>query len=215
MVRSLSGQIIREEGLRYNPGLLESAERRCSLVGYWQSEKYFFDLRDELRGRLEPGQPLTPLHRNIERLITAAGNRAVLLHVRRTDYVGNPFHVVLPPDYYREAAALVAAKVPEPVFFIFSDDPQWCRANLKLHYEVVIAEDPNGTDNGAPGPRRWYSLADAPVPPRYHSEQLIQLVGSVADADVDDGVIIAPKIWVGAELNQDPPDIIPSRWIRL
>src|SRR5260370_26840431 len=70
-----------------------------------------------------------------ERAILDAGQRSVFVHVRRTDYVGNPYHVVLPMEYYREAAALIAAKVPDPVFFIFSDDPEWCEANFKRSEE--------------------------------------------------------------------------------
>jgi hypothetical protein len=58
MVHSLLGQIIREEGFPYKPALFENAPRKCSLVGYWQCEKYFFGLREELRERLLPREPL-------------------------------------------------------------------------------------------------------------------------------------------------------------
>ena len=133
------GQIIREEEFPYNPALFENAPRKCSLVGYWQCEKYFFGLRDELRERLLPREPLPARSIATERAILDAGERSVFVHVRRTDYVGNPYHVVLPMDYYREAAALIAAKVPDPVFFIFSDDPEWCEANFKLPYHTTIA----------------------------------------------------------------------------
>ena len=135
----LNGQIIREEGFSYQPALFENAPRKCSLVGYWQCEKYFFGLRDELRERLLPREPLPARSIATERAILDAGERSVFVHVRRTDYVGNPYHVVLPMDYYREAAALIAARVPDPVFFVFSDDPEWCEANFKLPYHTTIA----------------------------------------------------------------------------
>src|SRR5579862_7056000 len=99
-VRTTNGQIIREQGFSYQPALLEKAPRACSLVGYWQCEKYFFGLRDELRERLLPSQPLPAQSIAIERAILDAGERSVFVHVRRTDYVGNPYHVVLPIDYY-------------------------------------------------------------------------------------------------------------------
>ena len=54
MVRGLRGQIIREEGFSYKPALFENAPRKCSLVGYWQCERYFFGMRDELRKHLVP-----------------------------------------------------------------------------------------------------------------------------------------------------------------
>jgi hypothetical protein len=47
VVHRLCGQIIREEGFPYKPALFENAPRKCSLVGYWQCEKY---------GRFEPKQ---------------------------------------------------------------------------------------------------------------------------------------------------------------
>jgi len=139
VVRSLLGQIIHEQGFPYNPALFENAPRKCSLVGYWQCEKYFFGLRDELRERLLPREPLPARSIATERAILDAGERSVFVTVRRTDYVGNPYHVVLSMDYYREAAALVAAQVPDPVFFVFSDDPQWCETNFKLPYQTTIA----------------------------------------------------------------------------
>ena len=58
MVHGLRGQTIREEGFSYKPALFENAPRKCSLVGYWQCERYFFGLRDELRERLVPRDPL-------------------------------------------------------------------------------------------------------------------------------------------------------------
>src|ERR1700732_2759187 len=58
VVHSMLGQVIREEEFSYKPALFENAPRKCSLVGYWQCEKYFLELRDELRERLQPGGPL-------------------------------------------------------------------------------------------------------------------------------------------------------------
>jgi len=116
VVHGLWGRIIREEGLPYQSALFENAPRKCSLVGYWQCEKYFFGLRHELRERLLPREPLPARSIATEPAILDAGERSVLVHVRRTDYVGNPYHGVLPMEYYREAAALIAAKVADPVF---------------------------------------------------------------------------------------------------
>src|SRR5260370_21808512 len=102
VVHSVWGRIIREEEFSYKPELFENAPRKGSLVGYWQCEKYFFGLRDELRERLLPREPLPARSIATERAILDAGQRSVFVHVRRTDYVGNPYHVVLPMEYYRE-----------------------------------------------------------------------------------------------------------------
>src|SRR4029077_14429704 len=100
---------------------------------------FFWGLRDK-RGRpLSPREPLPERSCTTEQAILRAGKRSVFVNVRRTDYVGNPYHVVLPMDYYGKAAALIGVKVPDPVFFVFSDESEWCEVNFKLPYQTVIA----------------------------------------------------------------------------
>lgn len=215
LVHRLLGQIIREGQFPYQPQLFENAARKCSLVGYWQCEKYFFGLRDELRERLLPREPLPAGLFTTEMAILDAGGRAVFAHVRRTDYVANPYHVVLPMDYYLEAAALVAGKVPNPVFFIFSDDPEWCEANFKLPYPTTIVRNPDLTEG------RHLGREDADL-------YLMRLCGHAIianssyswwgawlGADIKGGMVIAPKVWFGPAFEADPRDIVPGRWIRL
>jgi len=215
VVHGLWGRIIREEGHPYKPALFENAPRKCSLVGYWQCERYFLGLRDELRERLLPREP--PPARSIaaERAILDAGERSVFVHVRRTDYVGNPYHPTLPMDYYREAAALIAAKVRDPAFFIFSDDPEWCEANFKLPYQTMFAGNFNRTVE------HHFGREDAELYLMRLSSHAIMANSSFSwwgawlGADIKGGIVIAPKIWFGPAANYDPRDIVPARWIRL
>ena len=214
VVRSLLGQIIREEGFPYNPALFENAPRKCSLVGYWQCEKYFFELREELKERLVFREPLPAWAIATERDILQAGERSAFVHVRRTDYVGNPYHVVLPMDYYREAAALIAGKVPDPVFFVFSDDPEWCEANFKLPYHTTIVRNFDRTE----GHHLGRDDADLYLM-RLCGHAIIANSsygwwGAWLGADTKRGIIIAPQIWFGPAFDADPRDIVPGRWIR-
>ena len=214
VVHSLLGQIIREEGFPYKPALFENAPRKCSLVGYWQCEKYFFGLRDELRERLLPREPLPARSIATGRAILDAGERSVFVHVRRTDYVGNPYHVVPPMEYYGEAAALIAAQVPDPVFFVFSDEPDWCEVNFKLPYHTTIV----GNDRTV---EHHLGREDADL-------YLMRLCGHAImansafswwggwlGADIKGGIVIAPKSWFGPAFKENPRDIVPCRWIRL
>tara|TARA_R110002020_G_scaffold3766_12_gene16601 strand:+ start:590 stop:1489 length:900 start_codon:yes stop_codon:yes gene_type:complete len=61
-------------------------------------------------------------------------SNAIAIHLRRGDYASNPkaarHHGVLSLDYYRRAADLLAGRVAEPVFYIFSDDPAYARSQL-------------------------------------------------------------------------------------
>jgi hypothetical protein len=215
VVHSLWGQVIREEGFPYQPVLLENAPRKCSLVGYWQCEKYFFGLRDELRERLLPRDPLPARSIATERAILDAGERSVFVHVRRTDYVGNPYHVVLPMDYYREAAALIAAKVHDPAFFIFSDDPDWCEANFKLPYRTTIVGNFNQTVEHHLGREDADLYLMRLCGHAIMANSSYSWWGGWLGADIKGGIIIAPKSWVGPACKDDPRDIVPDRWIRL
>ena len=215
LVQSLSGQIIREEELGCQPALFEKVSRRCSLVGYWQCEKYFFGLREELRERLLPREPLPERSQETKQEILDAGERSVFVTVRRTDYVGKPFHLVLPMEYYREAAATVAAKVPDPIFFVFSDEPEWCEANFSLAYRTRIAGNFHRTVGNHLGREDAELYLMRLCRHAIMANSSYSWWGAWLGADIKDGTVVAPKRWVGPALKEDPRDIIPGRWIRL
>jgi hypothetical protein len=215
VVHRLLGQIICEEEFPYNPALFKNAPRKCSLVGYWQCEKYFFGLRGELRERLLPREPLPARSIATERAILDVGERSVFVHVRRTDYVVNPHLVVLPMDYYREAAALIAAKVPDPVFFIFSDDPEWCEANFKLPYHTTIVRDFDRTVEHHLGREDADLYLMRLCGHAIIANSSFSWWGAWLGADIKGGIVIAPKSWFGPASTYDPRDIVPGRWMRL
>jgi hypothetical protein len=77
---------------------------------YVQDPKYFEDFTDDLK--LIYGQGIgAPIDR-------------VAIHVRRGDYVNNPFYVDLTQtDYYEKAMK----EFPNKKFLVFSDDIEWCK----------------------------------------------------------------------------------------
>jgi hypothetical protein len=215
VVHNLMGQIIREVEFSYKPEVFENAPRKCSLVGYWQSEKYFIGLRDELRERLLPREPLPAELIGTERAILDAGERSVFVHVRRTDYVGNPYHVALSMDYYREAAAFITGKVLEPEFFIFSDDPQWCEENFKLPYPTTIVRNFKRSDSHQLGREDADLFLMRLCSHAIIANSSYSWWGGWLGADVKGGMVIAPKIWFGPAWKHDARDIVPERWVRL
>ncbi len=215
VVHSLWGHIIREAEVPYKPTLFENAPRKCSLVGFWQCEKYFFGLRDELREHLLPCEPLPARSIATERAILDAGERSVFVTVRRTDYVGDPNHGVLPMDYYRKAAALIAAQVPDPIFFIFSDEPEWCEANFKLPYHTTIAGNFDRTVEPHLGREDAELYLMRLCSHAIMANSSYSWWGAWLGADIKGGIVIAPKSWFGPAAKYDPRDIVPGRWIRL
>jgi len=76
---------------------------------------------------------------------------SVGIHVRRGDYVYDSTvstaHGVCSLDYYRDAVSYIQGKVNDPVFFVFSDDMEWVKAELKPLGRFIFVDHNNG-ENG-------------------------------------------------------------------
>jgi len=139
LVRPLFRRWHFESGIAYDPGVLALHEPVC-LVGYWQSERYFIDIADRIRGDFTLQQAMTGTNAKLLELARSAGS--VGLHVRRGDFVSlndaAQVHGLCSIDYYRRAISLVKERCPECHFLVFSDDPQWARAELPLDASAVF-----------------------------------------------------------------------------
>ena len=117
--------------------------------GYFQFEKYFHHDRAEL---LKEFQPRTELDEKNKSVIAQIQNvAAVSLHIRRGDYVFNQaaaqFHGTCNLDYYQRAMSMIENQVKDPVFYIFSDDLNWVKENLKLKSPAVYVEHNKGMNS--------------------------------------------------------------------
>ncbi len=99
----------------------------CHLIGFFQSEKYFAHCAAEIRSLFAPNAGI--------RGDLAARYGGMLaqdtcsIHVRRADYLTQPFFTQLwATDYYEKATASFGADVR---FVVFSDDIAWCRMHFQ------------------------------------------------------------------------------------
>ena len=177
------------------------------LVGYWQSEKYFKDYEDVIRSDFTFGYPLDAPNSATAREIEAT--TAVCVSVRRGDYVTNPdvrrYHGVLSLEYYRSAAELIQRRVPDAHFFVFSDDIDWCRANLALGGRTTFVDH---DQNRPADDLRLMTLC------RHHimANSTFSWWGAWL-CENPDTVVVGPQRWAIAE--DVGPDLLPERWIRL
>jgi hypothetical protein len=102
-------------------------DRTTELRGYFQSERYFAHCADEVRHYFTPHHALSYyLERAFGDLLAA---KTCSIHVRRTDYIGNPTHPNLAAgDYYERAMSQFD---PGTTFVIFSDDIEWCKDRFR------------------------------------------------------------------------------------
>lgn len=110
------------------------------LYGYFQNEGYFKPVEATIRREFAFVTPPTTQNADMIAQIGTANHAgaAVSVHVRRGDYVFWPENLkifgVLPPSYYQQAFATIAAGETRPHFFIFSDEMDWAREHLRLDH---------------------------------------------------------------------------------
>ncbi len=148
--------------------------------------------------------------RNREAAEQIQTTNAISVHVRRGDYATNPatqaFHGILPAEYYRAAVREVSQAVRNPHFYVFSDDPDWCRHNLDLGHSTTFVDHnrARGSDD-----LRLMSLC------AHHiiANSSFSWWGAWLNPR-EEKIVIAPRRWV-ADSSIDARDVVPARWIQL
>lgn len=186
-----------------------AASERTYLDGYWQSEKYFSDIADTIRREFTIKTPPGPHAQAIAARITAT--ESVSVHVRRGDYVSdartNRAHGTCSVDYYRHCVQLVAERIVQPHFFLFSDNPDWVGANLRLEHPVtLVSRDPASTH---------YEDLRLMSQCRHHiiANSSFSWWGAWLDPRPDK-LVLAPQRW-GNDPRWDDRDLLPAGWIRV
>lgn len=176
------------------------------LEGYFQSDRYFADHADTIRRDLAVLPPPTPPNADMAERI--AGSCAVSVHVRRGDYVTNRKVAArlgaLDPTYYRHAADYIAERL-DPVFFLFSDDPDWAEANLRFDNPVVVVRQPDPA----------YEDLRLMAACRHHiiANSSFSWWGAWLNS-LSDKIIVAPRMWF-RDPAIDTSTIVPSGWVTL
>lgn len=123
----------------YDPRFLQ-APADCLIFGYFQTSLYFESIESMLRMELST-QDLG-LEKGHERLADQLRQlNSVAIHVRRTDYTGNPNLNICDLRYYSKAMEHMRSSVENPAFHVFTDDPSWCRQHFTSSDTTVIDRD--------------------------------------------------------------------------
>ena len=121
-VQVTSNSVVRESGFAFDEELFNNCADGVDLLGYYQSEKYFKHIADEIRKDFAFGEEVI---KDCKAFFTEyfVDKKVISLHVRRGDYVANPNHPVQETSYYEEALKQFDE---DDQVIIFSDDPEWC-----------------------------------------------------------------------------------------
>jgi len=179
--------ILYEKGLRYDPDYLCPPDN-STVVGYWQSAKYFSSVANKVKQAFKFKTPRAVLSQ-------------IALHVRRQDYVGlQHFHGMPSIEYYREAVAHIRREVGMLVpVVVFSDDRGWCRENLP---DFPVYEGKDKYDDLQEMASCEYAVI---------ANSSFSWWGAWLGPQK---LVVAPKKWF-ADPSIDSTDIIPERWVKL
>lgn len=129
--RDKNVDILKELVLEYHEICIDRSKQSHLLTGFRQSPLYFDKYRADILRQFVPNYKQTNSVREWIRLINDTPY-SVSLHIRRGDYVKAGLCIGL--DYYYEAVSRVLLEHPDAVFFVFSDNIQWVKDNLKIDW---------------------------------------------------------------------------------
>lgn len=200
----LSYPVFWPRSFAYDPRF-ERISRPVYQVGYWQSEKYFDWNRARLLQDIQLVNPILATTPWLEQILNT---RSVALHIRRGDYVSNAaaaqFHGLCDMVYYHTAVQALKQQFPDIHVFVFSDEPDWARANLRLDVPTFYVDaNPGQVDLELMRQCRHHVVANSSF--SWWAAWLCESVGQV---------VHAPRRWF-ADPTTDTSDVVPENWIQL
>lgn len=176
------------------------------ISGYWQSYKYFSSISKLVRVDYRLTYKIDKTYYEIQEKIK--NSKSVMIHVRRGDYLLNgnlEKHGVIDIEYIKKGMTYYIDRLPKPVFFVFSDDIEWCKANIPQFKNTVFFE--KDCDEG----KTSFSLM--------RQCQHFLISNSTFSwwaawlSDYKKKHVICPKNWF-RENDIDTSDLIPPNWKR-
>ena len=199
-----SNQIIQENSFNFDENLFLNCPDNIDIVGYYQSEKYFKHIEDEIREdfSFKNDMKIECLSFLCD-LMSQNKSDIISLHIRRGDYLTNPNHQLQEIEYYERALKYLPSNIP---VLIFSDDSEWCKGQAIFSDDRFYISEENSTDIDL----CLMSLCS------YHIIANSSFSWWGAWLAKESKKIIAPKNWFGgACINHSTEDLYCSGWIIL
>ena len=180
------------------------------LNGYFQSDKYFEDssvrqqLRKQILSKIDEylGQgDVADLRQEIR------NSASVSMHIRRGDYLTpvskETYGGICTDEYYSKAMELVRLKNPDAVFYIFSNDIDWCRTRYKDEENVRFV-NVSGEDSDI---KEFFLMSEC----RHHilANSSYSFWAAFLNAEGKEGLNIVPSKWTNTRQMKD----IYSSWM--
>jgi len=179
------------------------------LEGFWQSEKYFEDIKETIKKDFE--FPSIHDKQNNELLNELKSVKSVSIHIRKgKDYKKPLFSGTCGLDYYVQAINTIKSQIENPKFYIFSDNFEWCKENLSFCDPVYV--DWNSTY----GPLNYLDMQlMSNCKHNIIANSSYSWWGAWLNKNPNK-IVIGPKKWFNSSSEKfDSSDIIPENWTKL
>lgn len=199
---------IQEKYFHFDQAILKLPDN-IFLDGYWQSEKYFPNVKETLRKEFLVKTPAIGKNEKILKQIDSG--ESINIHVRRANYITNKhtnkIHGTCGINYYKKCISAIAEKVKNPYFFIFSDDPNWTKNNLKLNYPTIFVTHNDATTD--------YEDLRLMTHCKHHiiANSTFSWWGAWL-CNNPNKIIFAPHKWFN-DTSKDTKDLLPKCWIKM
>ena len=188
---------LQEHHYEYSVDLVNNCPDNFSLWGFFQTEKYFKHIEDQIRKDFTFKKQIRD---ECKEIIEEVFDNPIALHVRRGDFlINHANHHNLSMDYYAKALSKFDKKRQ---VVVFTDDPKWA-------FEQELFADDRFIISNEVGP--------------YHDLYLMTQCDDFIIANstfswwgawlANRGTVIAPKKWFGPNnIDKNIDDLYPPHW---
>lgn len=174
-------------------------------TGYFQTEKYFKHIRDDILHAFSLRIPLNTENKRMLKKIKST-KTSVSVHIRRGDYTKLQ-HIYGATDikYYKKAMQYISENVSNPHFFIFSNDIKWCKKHFSSNKNITFVDINDGNTG-------YFDLElMRNCKHNIIANSTFSWWGAWLNENPDK-IVIAPGKWFA---DNRPTDIIPENWIKI
>ncbi len=198
--------LYKDKSKTFNPKLL-NIKGSAYLKGFWQSEKYFSCMRDEILSLFEFRDKSFIVNHNL--LQDIKNSNAVCVNLRLGDYITNEtnkrIHFVCKKDYYTNAIKYMCKNITNPKLFVFSDDIEGSKEFLPDGYDFVFADTANWQED-------MYFMSEC----KHNIVANSSFSWWAAWLNKNpDKIVAAPSRWYTKEARVNDKDVVPNNWVKI
>ncbi len=214
----VEGNSVQENGHQFIEEFFTQLPDDVNLEGYFQSEKYFSHIKDEI---LQDFQFNEGYSIPCKQYIASLDTPPIFLHIRQSDNIGREqYHPILPLSYFERALEEFPEDTP---CFVFTDDIVWCKKQEFFKADRFLFNESNErysyqTIDGT-GNRQNTLLPQTDLCLMSMCSGAIIANSSFswwgAWLQNDRGKVVAPNPakWFGTAMTHlDTTDMVPKRW---